>query len=274
MKKLRANTPPSNNRLRATVLLVVAISISLTLLHAVGFLRPIEIVADQVFLPVRRAISGVGTGISNQFATLASLGSLGSKNAQLEDEVRDLKRQLTAMREVSRENELLRGQLGFNSRQTLQLVPARVAGYAPDNVREFLTIDVGRSSGVEVGMAVVSNGALVGMIDNVSDYSSRVFLASDVDFRIRALGQDNRANGIVSGQIGTGYSMDKIIQGETIKKGESVVTAGSGLVPKGLLIGTVESIDSSDNAVFQLANLRPAINLNKLELVFVVKGQK
>ena len=123
-------------------------------------------------------------------------------------------------------------------------------------------------------MAVVSNGALVGMIDNVSDYSSRVFLASDVDFRIRALGQDNRANGIVSGQIGTGYSMDKIIQGETIKKGESVVTAGSGLVPKGLLIGTVESIDSSDNAVFQLANLRPAINLNKLELVFVVKGQK
>ncbi len=274
MKKLRANTPPSNSRLRTTVLLVVAISIALTLLHTIGFLRPIEIVADQVFLPVRRVVSRVGAGISNQFGTLASLGSLGSRNAQLEDEVKDLKRQLTAMREVSRENELLRGQLGFNSRQTLQLVPARVAGYAPDNVREFLTIDVGRSSGVEVGMAVVSNGALVGIIDSVSDFSSRVFLASDVDFRIRALGQDNRANGIVSGQIGTGYSMDKIIQGETIKKGESVVTAGSGLVPKGLLIGTVESIDSSDNAVFQLANLRPAINLNKLELVFVVKGQK
>ncbi len=274
MKKLRVNTPPSSKALRTTVVFVVGLAIVLTLLQGIGFLRPVEIVLDQVFLPFRRVVSGIGNGISNQVGTLASLGSLGEKNKQLESEVADLRRQLTAMREVTRENELLRGQLGFNSRQALQLEPARVAGYAPDNVREFLTIDAGKNSGVEVGMAVVSNGALVGTIDKVYDFSSRVFLVSDVDFRIRALGQDNRANGIVSGQIGSGYSMDKIIQGETIKKGESVITAGSGVVPKGLLIGTVESVETSDNAVFQLANIRPAINLSKLELVFVVKGQK
>ena len=53
-----------------------------------------------------------------------------------------------------------------------------------------------------------------------------------------------------------------------------MITAGSGLVPKGLLIGTVDSVESSDNAVFQEANIRPSTDLSRLEIVFVVKGQK
>jgi cell shape-determining protein MreC len=75
-------------------------------------------------------------------------------------------------------------------------------------------------------------------------------------------------------KIGSGYSMDKIAQGEKISKGETIITAGSDVVPKGIIIGTVESVESSDDAVFQVANVRPAIDLSKLELVFVVKGQK
>ncbi len=274
MKKRRANSAAPTFRVRQTVFVVVAIALLLTLLHAVGFLRPLQIVADQVFLPVRRLASGTTLALSRQIQTLVSLGSLTSENSRLDNEVRELKRQLATMREVNNENELLRAQLGFNSRQSLQLAPARVVGYAPDNIRKSLTIDVGSSSGVKKGMAVVSNGALVGTVDEVADYSSRVFLLSDVDFRIRGLGQDARANGIVAGQIGSGYSMDKIAQGEQISKGETIITAGSDIVPKGIIIGTVESVESSDDAVFQVANIRPAINLAKLELVFVVKGQK
>jgi rod shape-determining protein MreC len=274
MKKLRANSSPSSPRLRQAVFVVVGIAIVLTLLQSIGFLRPLQIIADQVFLPVRRAVTGTTALVARQVGTLASLGSLASENSRLDNEVKDLKKQLANMREVNRENDLLRAQLGFNSRQSLQLVPARVAGYNPDNIRRSLTIDIGRSAGITKGMAVVSNGALVGSIDEVNDFSAKVFLLSDVDFRIRAIGQDNRANGIVAGQIGSGYSMDKIAQGDKISRGETVITAGSGAVPKGLIIGTVESVESSDDAVFQLASIRPAINLAKLELVFVVRGQK
>lgn len=274
MKKRPVNTTASQSRLRITAIIVVATALFLTLLHSTGLLRPVEIIADQTLLPVRRAISGVNRAIVSQVSTLASLGGLSQENARLSKQVEELKEQLADMNEIARENQLLRSQLNFSSKQSLVLAPARVAGYAPYNVREYMTIDLGSKGGVEKGMAVVSNGALVGVIDSAADYSSRVFLLSDVDFRIRALGQDNRANGIVAGQIGSGYKMDKIIQGETIKRGETVITAGSGLVPKGLLIGTVESVEASDNAVFQVANIRPATSVSNLELVFVVKGQR
>ena len=274
MKKHLANAPLTKSRTRATVLAVVAAALFVTILHTIGLLRPVEIVTSQLLLPIQSAANRVSTGVSNQISSLTSLGKITQENARLESEVQDLKRQLASMREIRRENDLLRNQLNFNSRQSLDLAPARVVGYSPDNVREYLTIDLGAKSGARVGMAIVSNGALVGVIDSVADYSSRVFLLSDVDFRIRAIGQDNRANGIVAGQIGSGYRMDKIVQGEVIKKGESVITAGSGLVPKGLLIGTVDSVESSDNAVFQEANIRPSTDLSRLEIVFVVKGKK
>ena len=123
-------------------------------------------------------------------------------------------------------------------------------------------------------MAVLSSGVLVGTIDRVEDFSSTVFLTSDPEFRIRAIGQDGRAQGIVRGQLGQGYLFEKITQAESIAISEQIVSSGSGLVPKGILIGQVESISKSDNAVFQSAQLKPLVDLSRLEVVFVVTGLK
>lgn len=108
----------------------------------------------------------------------------------------------------------------------------------------------------------------------MNDYSAKVFLIDDPEFRIRGLGQEGRASGVVKGQIGEGYQMEKIAQSDTIKPGETVITAGSDTIPRGILIGQVETVDRSDNALFQVAHLRPLANISKSEIVFVVLGQK
>lgn len=274
MKKHRVNSAQPNTRVRTTLITVCGVALGLVLLNQIGLLSPLRIVTDQIFGPLRRVTTSLGRQVGGQLGLFGSINSIAGKNKQLNTEVERLKEQLASMREVTHENELLRNQLGFNNRQSLQLKPTRVVGYAPDNVRKFLTIDIGKSSGIKKGMAVVSNGALVGTIDEVFAYSSRVFLLSDTDFRIRGTGQDGRADGVVAGQVGSGYSMNNIAQGDKISIGETVITTGSDIIPKGIIIGTVESVERSDNAVFQIAQVRPAINLSKLELVFVVTGQK
>jgi rod shape-determining protein MreC len=123
-------------------------------------------------------------------------------------------------------------------------------------------------------MGVIASGVLVGTIDRVEEFSSTVFLSTDPEFRIRAIGQDGRSQGVVKGQLGQGYLFDKITQTENINNGELVITAGSGLVPKGILIGQVDSVQKSDNAVFQSATLRPLIDFSSLDVVFVVTGLK
>jgi len=166
----------------------------------------------------------------------------------------------------------LRRQLNFENSQSIKSIPARVISYEPDNLRKFLTIDKGSRQGLQKGMAVLSSGVLVGTLDQVDSFSAKVFLASDPEFRIRAISQDGRATGIVRGQLGDSLIMEKIAPSESINLGEMILTSGSEQVPKGLLIGEVEGIEKSDNAIFQQAQLKKLINPQKLELVFVVMG--
>lgn len=257
-------------RTRISIITVLVISLLLVTLNLFGWLKPVRIVFDQIFAPIVRVGGNIGGSLFDSVGLIGSVGSISKQNKALENEVAELKKQLADVKEITYENDLLRTQLGFSARQNLSLAPARVIGYEPDNVRKFITIDRGSSVGIKKGMAVISNGVLVGFIDSVNSYTSQVFLASDPDFRIRALGQDNRAQGTIKGQIGQGYVMDRIAQNEVIKPGETVITAGSDTVPKGLVIGQVESVERSDNAIFQTADVKPPINLNKLELIFVV----
>lgn len=261
-------------RIRTSAIVVTILAAVFVLMQLTGLMRPFRIVLDQAFNPVGRAVYGVSRSVSDNFKFFGQIGQLNDKNQQLETENLKLRQQLANFKELTNENNLLRKQLGFNERQNLDLSAARVVAYGSDNIRKSLTIDKGSRAGLKKGMAVVSSGALVGTLDEVNDFSSKVFLLSDPDFRIRALGQDNRATGVVRGQIGSGYQMEKIAQADAIAVGETVVTAGSDQVPKGILIGQVETIDRSDNAIFQVANLKPALNLTKLELVFVVVGEK
>jgi rod shape-determining protein MreC len=66
--------------------------------------------------------------------------------------------------------------------------------------------------------------------------------------------------------------MEQVAQNEVIDIGEFVVSSGSDRVPKGLPIGKIESIDRSDNEIFQAANVKPLVDMQRLEIVFVVKG--
>ncbi|MCX6806069.1 MAG: rod shape-determining protein MreC, partial [Patescibacteria group bacterium] len=199
---------------------------------------------------------------------------LASENKAQANDILALKNQLSSLKEVANENDELRTQLKFNEKLKLDLAAARVVSSEGTSLRKYITIDRGRNSSLKSGMAVVSSGVLIGTIDKVEDFSSTVFLSSDPDFRIRGLGQDGRAQGIVRGQLGQGYLFEKITQAESIKRGEFVITSGSGLVPKGIIIGEVESSTKSDNAVFQSAQLKPLVDISSIEVVFVVIGLK
>jgi len=253
---------------------VVLLALLIIGLRAAGLFWPFRLVFDQIGNPVGTQLIRAKNYAGDQLTFVTSINNLNKDNKQLEHENLDLKRQLSALKEVGRENELLRSQLKFNARLNLELVPARVVSIEPDDSRRFITIDRGSSSGLLKGQAVVSSGVLVGTIDEVNDYSAKVFLVSDPDFRIRAIGQDGRAQGVIRGEIGQGYAFEKIAQSESVSPGELIVTAGSGQVPQGVLIGSVEAVNRADNAIFQSANVKSLVDLNSLELVFVVTGLK
>jgi rod shape-determining protein MreC len=123
-------------------------------------------------------------------------------------------------------------------------------------------------------MAVTSEGVLIGTIIDVQNASARIMLVTDPEFKLAAKDQDTQASGILQGQLGSGLILDEIGQTDVLKPGDTITTSGlGGLVPAGLLIGSVQSVNTRSNVVFQSAQVETEFRVSKLRFVDVVLGQ-
>lgn len=256
------------------ILVLVAAGLVLVVMNTRGWLSPVKRLASAIFSPAAHLFGGAGSSTGNFFSLVGDVKNLSAENRRLESENADLRQKLVEDAELRQQNDALRRQLSFGESESKQLLPAEVVSYQPDNFRQFLTVSRGSRDGLKVGMAVTAEGRqLVGTISEVSDHEAKVFLLTDPTFRVGGLDQESRATGTVRGQIGTGLTMEKIAQTDVVKPGDTVITSGlGGELPKGLVIGRVESVDQKDNAVFQSAQVVSELKIPKLELVFVVLG--
>ncbi|MCC7543103.1 rod shape-determining protein MreC [bacterium] len=259
--------------IRLSIITALVVAALITVLQVAGLWRPVGIVLDSLVTPINRTLSGIFRGIGDGWHTLTTLGRLSTENRRLERQATEQQAEISRLKEVEHENELLRQQLNFQKSQSLSLVGASVTAYEPDNIRHALVIDRGSNDGVQVDEAVVSSGVFIGRVQRVLPRSAVIFLVTDPEFRVQAMSQSERARGIVRGQIGSGLRFEQIAQSETVDQGENVLTAGSDKVPRGLLIGGVDSVAQSDNEVFQAAGVLSPLNFARLEVVFVVKAK-
>lgn len=258
------------------VVLLVLAAVLLMALQLSGNLRPVQSLITQVTAPAQLSATGVTTGVSDFFGSLLRIRTLEQELAALDTRNAQLEGENESLREVEKENEALRSLLNFaQTRPRLELrgaqIVARVIGEESTNFIETILIDLGQVHGIRTGMPVVTDQGLVGRISDVTENTSKVLLLNDPGSSASALLADSRLNGIVRGSTSGALIMDFIPQGPTFQEGEAVLSSGlGGKFPKGLAIGTVETIDSQPNAVFQTATVKPAVDFGALELVLVI----
>ena len=243
------------------------------MLGTLGALGPVKTVSGFISRPILALTSNLGNSWAGWGRVVESVGGLAQENQQLKNDNAALRGRLSQTTELRAQNDELRKQLNVGGVKEQKQVAAEVIGYQPDNFRQFITLGRGSRDGLKTGMAVVSQGALVGLIQEVTLTSARVFLVIDPNFRVTALDQDSasRPTGTIHGQIGNGLVMDKIAQTESVKPGDTVVTTGSSNgLPKGLIIGRVQTVDKRDNGVFQVAQVTSSVAFSRLEIVYVV----
>jgi len=255
----------------AIFLISVVVVLLLVFLHFRGTLKPIENLVTTVIKPFSYSSNIVGNKFANFFSTISSIKDLQGENRELEDRVDQLNSEITKLKEFENENKVLREQLGFSQSSSYKLLPAEVIGRDPENFFRYLILAKGEKEGVKKGMAVLSSGCLVGKITEVYSHSSKLILITNPESNIGAMIQDSRATGIVNGELGGGLVIDMIPQNEVIKVGDTVCTSGlGGDYPKGLLLGSIESIKSKPDELFQKADLNSQIDFKKLEIVFII----
>lgn len=264
------------NRSKANrrIIIVVVAGALLVSLGVLGKLGPLGWAFDHTLGPAAQGLTRLGVSAGEAIGNLSRVKDLAKDNSRLEQENASLRQRLAADAETRKDNELLRRQLGLEVAGTLRQVAAEVVLFAPDSYRQFVSINKGSAAGIAQGMAVTSEGVLIGTIAEVKAGSARIMLINDPEFKLAAKDQDTGATGILRGQLGHGLLLDEIGQTEIIKPGDSVTTAGlGGQIPAGLLIGKVQSVNTKSNVVFQSAQVETEYRVSGLRFVNVVLGQ-
>lgn len=240
--------------------------------------RTIQASFFQAISPFLKTGSGLERQITSVRTGLKSLEALEKDNATLQVENRSLKATNEALRDVEHEVNRLRHALAYRERSLFRLVPAEIVSRDSSTWWRTVTINRGQEDGLAPEMPVLTDEGLVGRTTTVSANISVVLLISDENCRVAASVEGTREQGIVTGERVAGSSaplldLDYLSKQAELKPGQKVYTSGvGGVFPSGLFVGMVKSFQV--RALDSQAKVAPAVDLARLEDVFVVIGRK
>lgn len=265
---------------RSSIVALVLFAAALLALLSIGpqATRKIQATFFQAIAPFLKTGSGFERQITSVRSGLKSLDALERDNATLRVENRSLKATNEALRDVENEVNRLRHALNYRERSLFRLVPAEVISRDSSTWWRTATINRGSEDGLAPEMPVLTDEGLVGRTTTVSENISVVLLISDENCRVAASVEGTREQGIVTGErVAGGVSpmldLNYLSKQAELKAGQKVYTSGvGGVFPSGLFVGTVRSFQV--RALDSQAKLAPAVDLAKLQDVFVVIGRK
>jgi rod shape-determining protein MreC len=224
-----------------------------------------------VVMPLQEAIDEVTHSIADLWNGYVNLMSVRSENLRLRQQVDELQGELHRYKEAYLQQQRLRDLIGFRSQLATHTVPAEVVGIDPSQWAEAITINKGANDRVHKDMAVVTHQGLVGRTIKIAPQYATVLLLTDRRSAVDALVQRTRARGIVVGKSRRLCELRYVDFHADIRVGDTIISSGLGEVyPKGLLIGTVISVQQQSYGLFHEVEVQPAVDFATLEEVLVL----
>ena len=227
-----------------------------------------------VWLSSANDISGkvyeIQSGVTSFFSMTRANEELTLRNFYLERQVDQLRRlYIDATKDTTVQE---RNQLQFLNQY--KLIPAKVVSNPINKPNNLITIDKGKSDGVEVDMGVACGNGVVGVVYLVSDHYAVVIPAlnassSRISCAIR--GRDYFGYLHWTGGDPTIAFIEDIPRHAKFKKGEWIVTSGfSSIFPSGILVGKIEKVFNSNDGLSYKLQIRLSTDFSCLRDVVVI----
>ena len=269
-----ARSGGNRSRLLLVLLLVSSLFLITLDLRGVNLAGSIRSGVANMFSPLESIASKIFSPIDNFTSDLKNFGQSKKKIEQLTKEVDLLKSEKILDQDTVGQLSQLRNVLDLAGRGGYKVVAAKVINRGSSaTFKQTITIDAGKSSGVDINMTVISDSGLVGVVKSVTSNSAIVLLMSDPTFKIGVRIAGTQSIGVVSGQGGSTYLLQLLDATGEIKKGDVLVARGSQngkpFVP-GVPVGTVTTVQSNASSITQNADVVGISNLEQIGVVAVV----
>jgi rod shape-determining protein MreC len=160
-------------------------------------------------------------------------------------------------------------------RQNYSYIPATVINSTFDKRDNYMTIDIGRNHGLKRGDGVFSSRGVVGTVHLVSDNYAIVKTVLSKNINIDVMIEKGGSFGLLkwNGLDAKRGSISGISNDMRIKKWSKVVTrGGSGIFPRGILVGRVEKKGYIEGKPLWDVTVRFSEDFRSIQHVYVVKN--
>jgi rod shape-determining protein MreC len=192
--------------------------------------------------------------------------------------------------ELAQENAQLRTQLEqkIQTIETLQPVPldssvikrfdyisAKVINNSTQSFKNYITVNKGRLDGIAPGMAAISSQGAVGKVKSVSDHYAVLISLLNTDEQLSSTIKRTGYFGTIQwgGTDPRLADLHYIPRHVEPKVGDTVVTSGYNAVfPENILVGTIASVNLSEEAPFYEIKVQLAQDFSRLSFVEIIRS--
>ena len=259
-------------------LIVVAVLLAglLTISAAVNAGHPGESLVQTILTPFRSAASALVRQVERYYDYVFRYESLQAENKELKQKIITMEEDVRTADELQRENERLHQLLGLSQEhEDYVKSSAYILSWVDSSWKSAFTIGKGTNSGIHEGLvAITEYGQVVGLVTEAGSNWATVTTVLDSSLGISATVASTGYNGVVEGAQATGsrglLRMNYLPTDSVLRNNDEVLTTGSTVYPRGLVIGYITDADFDQTGVAKYALLQPAANLDDLEQVFII----
>ena len=265
-----------STRIRVVLVLAVLLAVILAVVSSLTGLSIPDMMVKGVLTPIRTGVSQLTDQAQQLYNYMFQYEAIAAENASLKEQLAALEDEARDAASIARENQRLRAALELKeAHQDFKLVDGYIISWSSNEWTSTMTINRGSNVGIQPGMcAITANGEVVGLVSEVGTNYSVVKTVLDSSLEISATIASSGYNGMVQGGYSTGLAgllrMDYLPSSAVIRNNDQVVTTGSTVYPRNLILGYVVDAGFDDTGVAKYALLQPATNVGSLEQVFIV----
>lgn len=243
------------------IVLVILLIISLILLSQNS---------SQGIQKVRSIAFGTFASVTTVFTDIFNISNLKSENENLRRTNAEMMLHLSRLREYAIVNEDLKGLLALKDSSKFPLIPATIVSKSLTKSQGTITLNAGKNQSVKVGMPVITDKGLVGIIYSISDNYSIARTLTNVDLKVTVKSERTRENAVMKWN-GEWLVMINVPKTFDLKKGDRIVTSEiSSIIPFPLPVGLVYEIGNVEKGIFNEVRVYPFVDFQKVENVFIL----
>ena len=265
-----------STRVKILVIAAILVSAGLAILSGATNQSIPSIVVQGILTPFRAGANALTKQSEQIYGYIFRYESLVAENEALKKQISRMEDDARQADSYYRENQRLRDALALTqTREDFVLVDAYIIAWGTTDWNSTVTVSKGSNAGIEAGMcAITANGEVVGLVTEVGLNYAVIKTVLDSTLEISATIASSGYNGMVSGGYTDGRKdllwMDYLPSAAVIRNNDQVVTSGSTVYPRNLILGHIVDAGYDETGVAKYAVLNPAVDIGSLEQVFIL----